>query len=68
MEAKMYLTAKQAAEKLNMTSRRVLYLISAKNPDRRLMAIRPGNEWLIEESEVERFAQVERSNGRPKCM
>jgi len=54
------LSAKEAAEKLGVSDRRVRFLITSG----KLPATRVGNSYVIQESDLKVVA--ERKNGRPK--
>ncbi|MEJ7862136.1 MAG: helix-turn-helix domain-containing protein [Pyrinomonadaceae bacterium] len=54
------LSAKEVAEKLGVSDRRVRFLITSG----KLPAIRVGNSYVIQESDLKVVA--ERKNGRPK--
>ena len=56
------LTTKQAAERLGVSSRRVLALVEAGD----LAAERFGRSWMIDERSVEERARAPRLAGRPK--
>ena len=56
------LTTAQAAERLGVSSRRVLALIEAGD----LTAERFGRSWMIDERSVEERARMPRISGRPK--
>jgi len=58
----MALTTKQAAERLEISLRRVQRLIQ----DGLLPAERIGRDWLIQEPDLNQFAQKPRKSGRPR--
>lgn len=63
------MTTSEAAEHLNTTKANVLRMINASNPSRRLPAHRcecGSSEWIIDENDLNRFAKVTRSPGRPR--
>ena len=56
------ITTTQAAERLGVTTRRVVALCHAG----KLRGEKIGRDWLVDESSVEAYAATERKAGRPK--
>jgi excisionase family DNA binding protein len=57
------LTVGEAAQRLGVSTRRVIALINAKSESRRLPATRFGREWAIREADLKRVEH--RTPGRP---
>ncbi len=58
------LSVAQAAEKLDLSDRRVRQFIEAK----RLKAVNIGGVWLIQRAELAKFQRRQRKPGRPGHM
>lgn len=58
------ISASQAAEILGVSKRRVLAMINAENPERRLPAVKVGNSYVIRPADLDRVR--ERRAGRPR--
>lgn len=56
------MTAKEAAERLNVSKRRVLQFLE----EGRLPGQKAANLWFFKRADVDRFANKTRQTGRPK--
>ena len=52
MENEEWISVKKAAKLLDVSERTIINRINSKDPDKKLVAIKPGNVWKVEQSSL----------------